>query len=180
MDFDDRIHRVRFEAYDKRLNLPFEQRRIAEFEIFFNELWATGLLATIIVDAWDSGAPWAFFFDMAHHLWDEARHAEFGMVRLRELGVEPSKVNLELFEAAQSMPFLHRLCYLTLEMEVYFMPRKRPRVRRYAEAGDHRTQLFADVDWSATTSVTANGGSVIFSKTTRGTCRRCGMKYRTC
>ena len=53
-----------------------------------------------------------------------------------------------MFHASRRMPFLHRLCYLTLGLEVYFMPRKRPRVRRYADSGDRRTQLFADVDWS--------------------------------
>jgi hypothetical protein len=146
--FDSRIGRGEFEDYSARMNLDFEQKRVAELQIYFNEFYAAGLLATILIDAWSSAAPWEFFRDIAHHLWDEVRHAEFGLIRLRELGVEPDRVNLVLFAASRTMPYLHRLCYLTLGLEIFFMPRKRPRVQRYAEAGDRRTQLFADVDWS--------------------------------
>jgi len=146
--FDERIQCGTFEPYEQRLEHDFQQRRVAEMEIFFNEFYAAALLASILDDARDAQAPWAFFHDMAHHFWDEVRHAEFGRVRLTELGHAPSRVDLRLFEHAQRMPFLHRLCYLTLGLEVFFMPRKRPRVKRYEQAGDPRTQLFADVDWS--------------------------------
>jgi hypothetical protein len=146
--FDSRIREGEFDDYANRMSLPYEEKRIAELQVYFNEFYAAGLLATVLIDAWTSAAPWEFFRDISHHFWDEVRHAEFGMVRLRELGVEPNQVNLVLFNASRAMPFLHRLCYLTLGLEVYFMPRKRPRVERYAAAGDSRTQLFADVDWS--------------------------------
>jgi hypothetical protein len=146
--FDARIKDGDLMTYQDRLSQDFDAVRIGEFRVFFNEFYAASLLAGIIVDAWDSDVPWAFIYDMCHHCWDEVRHAEFGMIRLRELGVEPSMVNQSLFVASQSMPFLHRLCYLTLGLEVYFMPRKQPRVKRYKEAGDPRSQLFADVDWS--------------------------------
>ncbi|MBE7464125.1 MAG: DUF455 family protein [Planctomycetes bacterium] len=146
--FDHRIQRGEFESFSKRLELGFEVTRVAELEIFFNEFYAAALLASILFDAWNADAPWEFFHDMAHHFWDEVRHAEFGLIRLRELGVEPKRVNLVLFDQAQSMPFLHRLCFLTLDLEVFYMPRKQPRVKRYGEAGDYRTQIFADVDWS--------------------------------
>ena len=146
--FDERIASGDFENYDDRMDLPFEERRLAECRIYFNEFYAAGLLATILLDAWDTDAPWRFRMDMCHHFFDEVRHAEFGMIRLKELGTEPDRVNLKLMEHAAKMPFLHRLCYLTLGLEVFFMPRKRPRVKRYEQAGDTRTQLFADVDWS--------------------------------
>ena len=146
--FDDRIKRGVLQPYAQRMELDFEAKRIAEFRIFFNEFYAAALIATILSDAWDLNAPWEFTFDMSHHFWDEVRHAEFGLRRLTELGAQPDEVNLTLFERAESLPVLHRLCYLTLDLEVYFMPRKQPRVKRYEEAGDHRTQLFADVDWS--------------------------------
>jgi len=146
--FDQRIRDGGLLSQDTKLTLPFEERRVAEFVTFFNEFYAVALLASILYDAWNAEAPWEFFFDLAHQFWDEVRHAEFGLRRLRELGLEPSTINQVLFRQAQGLPFLHRLCYLTLGLEVYFMPRKRPRVRRYAEAGDARSQLFADVDWS--------------------------------
>ncbi|MCZ7646908.1 MAG: DUF455 family protein [Planctomycetota bacterium] len=146
--FDARIQRGTFEPFDQRMNLTFEEKRVAEFRIFFNEFYAAAVLATILHDAWRADAPWEFFHDMAHHFWDEVRHAEFGATRLAELGVAPDRVDLVLFDGSQSLPFLHRLCFLTLGLEVFYMPRKQPRVKRYGEAGDFRTQLFADVDWN--------------------------------
>lgn len=146
--FDARLRPGDLPSHDQKLALPFAERRLAEFETFFNEFYAAALLASILYDTWHADAPWAFFLDLSHQFWDEVRHAEFGLRRLRELGVEPAIVNQTLFEGAQGLPFLHRLCYLTLGLEAFFMPRKRPRVRQYEEAGDHRSQLFADVDWS--------------------------------
>lgn len=146
--FDARLTSGDLLAHTNKLALPFEERRVAEFRVFFNEFYAAALLASIIYDAWNANAPWEFFVDVGHQFWDEVRHAEFGLRRLRELGVEPSIINQSLFEQAQGMPFLHRFCYLTLGLEVFFMPRKKPRFLQYQEAGDARSQLFADVDWS--------------------------------
>jgi hypothetical protein len=53
-----------------------------------------------------------------------------------------------LYEQSRTMPLLHRYCYLTLGLEIFFMPRKSVRVRYYSEQGDGLSQLFADVDWS--------------------------------
>ena len=50
------------------------------------------------------------------------------------------------------MPVLHRIYYLTLGLEVFFMPRKQPRVKEYMKNGDLRSQLFADQDWSDETN----------------------------
>ena len=146
--FDQRIRSEDLGSHESKLSLPFEERRRGEFEVFFNEFYAAAMLATVIYDSWNMSAPRQFFMDVAHQFWDEVRHAEFGATRLRELGIEPSRVNQVLFEQSQGMPLLHRICYLTLGLEVYFMPRKKPRVRYYTEQGDPRSQLFADVDWS--------------------------------
>jgi hypothetical protein len=146
--FDERIQHADLPTPEQKAAQSFDELRVSEFQIFFNEFYAAALLATIIYDAWHARAPWEFFFDMCHHFWDEVRHAEFGLRRLHELGIEPTTVNQEPFEQAQNMPFLQRLCYLALGLEVFFMPRKQPRVRRYEAAGDFRSQLFADVDWS--------------------------------
>ncbi|TDF94855.1 DUF455 family protein [Paenibacillus piri] len=148
MIFDDRIQHDDLGSYESKLSLPLRERSIGEFQVYFNEFYAAALLATIIFDSWKLDAPRQYFMDIAHHFWDEVRHAQFGAIRLRELGVEPSKVNMVLFEQSQGMPLLHRLCYLTLGLEVYFMPRKSVRVRYYEQQGDPRSQLFADVDWS--------------------------------
>lgn len=148
MVFDDRMHEGDLGSYQSKLELPLKERAVGEFEVYFNEFYAAALLATIVYDSWKLEAPRQYFMDIAHHFWDEVRHAEFGAIRLRELGVEPSKVNMVLFEQSRSMPLLHRFCYLTLGLEIYFMPRKSIRVRYYEQQGDARSQLFADVDWS--------------------------------
>jgi hypothetical protein len=146
--FDERIETLDLGSYESKLTMPLEGRRIGEFEVYFNEFYAAALLATVIYDSWKVQAPRQFFMDIAHHFWDEVRHAEFGALRLREAGVEPTKVNMVLFDQSRNMPFLHRICYLALDLEIYFMPRKRGRVRYYEQEGDGRSQLFADVDWS--------------------------------
>ncbi|MDF2814051.1 MAG: hypothetical protein K0Q81_251 [Paenibacillus sp.] len=148
MAFDDRLHHADLGTYESKMSLPLRERCIGEFEVYFNELYAAAILATVIYESWKISAPRQYFLDIAHHFWDEVRHAEFGALRLREHGIEPSKVNMMLFEQSQAMPFLHRFCHLTLGLEIFFMPRKPERVRYYEEQGDLRSQLFADVDWS--------------------------------
>jgi hypothetical protein len=146
--FDERIHPFEFSTYESKVSLPLRERSIGEFEVYFNEFYAAALLATIIYDSWQLHAPRQYYYDIAHHFWDEVRHAEFGAIRLRELGVEPSKVNMVLYEQSRHMPLIHRLCYLTLGLEIFFMPRKSERYRYYEQQGDARSQLFSDVDWS--------------------------------
>jgi len=146
--FDERIRTGALTAYDQRQNADTLTATREDFKVFFNEFYAATLLASVLFDADPSALPWAFFSDFAHHFWDEARHSQFGYFRLRELGMQPDTVNPVLFEQSQGMPILHRIAYLTLGLETYFMPRKRPRVKAYIERGDPRSQFFADQDWS--------------------------------
>jgi hypothetical protein len=148
MIFDHRLSTSDLGTYESKKALPLRERCIGEFEVYFNEFYAAALLATVIFDSWRIHAPRQYFMDIAHHFWDEVRHAEFGAIRLRELGIEPHKVNMSLFEKSKQMPIVHRICYLTLGLEVFFMPRKSERARYYEEQGDTLSQLFATVDWS--------------------------------
>ncbi|MBD2847434.1 DUF455 family protein [Paenibacillus sp. IB182496] len=148
MQFDERLQHADLGTYESKMNLPLRERAIGEFEVYFNEFYAAALLATVIYDSWEMNMPRAYDLEIAHHFWDEVRHAEFGAIRLRELGVEPSRINMSLFEQARTMPIVHRLCYLALGLEVFFMPRKSERARYYEQQGDGRSQLFSDVDWS--------------------------------
>lgn len=148
MTFDERIRHTEFGSYESKLALPLKERCIGEFEVYFNELYAAAIAASVIADSWRIAAPRQYFMDIAHHFWDEVRHAEFGAIRLLEHGVIPDKVNMMLFEQSRNMPLLHRYCYLTLGLEIFFMPRKSVRTRYYEEQGDALSTLFADVDWS--------------------------------
>jgi hypothetical protein len=149
--FDDRIQIGELMSYDDRLKQNSHEATIEQFKVFFNEFYAAALLASILYDALDSDSneyPWEFFADFSRHFWDEARHSEFGAIRLKELGTEPDICNPILFELSENLPVLHRLTYLTRGLESYFMPRKSKRMREYEQTGDTRSQLFADQDWS--------------------------------
>jgi hypothetical protein len=146
--FDHRITRGELMRYHDRKAADATTSAIEDFKVFFNELYAASLLASLIYDAEPTQVPWEFLHDVARHFWDEVRHSQFGAVRLKELGTEPTVCNPVLFERSQSLPILHRFCYLSMGLEPYFMPRKRPRVKKYDDLGDHRSQLFADQDWS--------------------------------
>jgi hypothetical protein len=150
--FDERIRIGDLTPYETRKAMDVRQSTVEQFKVFFNELYAAALLASILFDSFEDGFPWEFYSDFAHHFWDEVRHSEFGALRLRELGEAPSVCNPSLFHASEGLPVLHRICYLTLGLEVFFMPRKQPRVKEYMNNGDQRSQLFADQDWSDETN----------------------------
>ena len=152
IQFDERIRIGDLTPYDVRQKMDARLATIEQFKVFFNEMYAAALLASILFDAFEDGYPWEFYSDFSHHFWDEVRHSEFGALRLTEFGSCPSVCNPKLFEASESMPVLHRICYLTLGLEVFFMPRKQPRVKEYLANGDSRSQLFADQDWSDETN----------------------------
>lgn len=146
--FDERIQDLPLMPHQDRLALPYEQGLVEQFRVFFNEVYAAGMLATVLYDGFEHNLPWAFIRDFARHFWDECRHSEFGALRLEELGSEPDRCDQQLFRNSLAMPLLHRVCYLTLVLEPYYMPRKKPRFEEYERAGDTRSQLFADHDWS--------------------------------
>ncbi len=148
INFDSRISRSELASYDERQKMTPQEATIEQFRVFFNEFYAAALLASILYDAHGGDYPWELFSDFSRHFWDEARHSQFGAVRLRELGVEPDRVNPILFEQSQGLPILHRIAYLTRGLEAYFMPRKPKRFKEYEQNGDTRSQLFADQDWS--------------------------------
>ena len=146
--FDDMIQVGALATYEKRQQMDTREATIEQFKVFFNEFYAAALLASILFDGTDGDYPWEFYADFSRHFWDEARHSEFGAIRLKELGVEPDRVNPILFEESESLPILHRVAYLTRGLEAYFMPRKPKRMVEYETSGDPRSQLFADQDWS--------------------------------
>lgn len=146
--FDERIMDKPLTPHDVKLKLPYEEAVREQFRVFFNEVYAAGMLAALLYEAAEQNLPWGFIHDFTRQFWDECRHSEFGAVRLKELGHEPDRCDQRLFLNSLAMPLIHRTCYLTLVLEPYFMPRKKPRFEEYGDAGDERSQLFADHDWS--------------------------------
>lgn len=129
--FDERIRREELSSYEARKTMEPREATVEQFKVFFNEFYAAELLASVLFDAFEDGLPWEFTHDFPHHFWDEVRHSQFGAVRLKELGVEPDACNSILFDQSEGIPVLNRLCYLTLGLKAFFMPRKEPRLREY-------------------------------------------------
>lgn len=55
----------------------------------FNEMDAAEYIPTILYEI--KGMPWEFYYDVARHTWDEARHSEFGCKLLHLLGFAPEE-----------------------------------------------------------------------------------------
>lgn len=144
---DERLQRGGLLSLTERQACDYDRELVEQFRVYFNEFYAACLLASIIFDA-TADVPLDFIVDVAHQCWDEARHSQFGQLRLTELGAPPDRYDPILYEQVEGLPFLHRFCHLTQNLEPFFMPRKRPRVLQYEQAGDTRSRLFADVDWS--------------------------------
>lgn len=144
---DSRLQRGGLLSLQERQSLDYDNELVEQFRIFFNEFYAASILASIIFDA-TSDVPLDFLVDVAHQCWDEARHSQFGHMRLTEIGKTPDRYDPILYEQVEGLPFMHRFCHLTQNLEPFYMPRKRPRVAQYEQAGDLRSRLFADIDWS--------------------------------
>ena len=155
--FDDRIGNLPLTPHAEKIALPFDDAVREQFKVFFNEIYAASILATVVHESFDHHAPWEMTRWFCNHFWDEIRHSEFGAIRLVELGTGPDRCDQSLYQISQQMPFLHRICYLTHVLEKHYMPRKKPRFEEYGSNGDKRSQLFADHDWSDEMNHVRNG-----------------------
>lgn len=155
--FDERIGEKPILGHEQKMDLPYDQAVVEQFRVFFNEIYAASILASILHQAFDQDVPWTMIRWFTRHFWDEVRHSQFGAVRLVELGSAPDRCDQTLYRNSQQMPFMHRICYLTLVLEKHYMPRKKPRFELYGDAGDLRSQLFADHDWSDEMNHVRNG-----------------------
>jgi uncharacterized ferritin-like protein (DUF455 family) len=155
--FDERIQNAPLMKHEEKIQLPHRDAVIEQFRVFFNEAYAAAMAASILFEAYEKHLPFKFVHDFTRQFWDEVRHSEFGAIRLKELGIEPDRVNQILYTYSMSMPLLHRVAYLTMILEPHFMPRKKPRFETYEKEGDYRSQLFADHDWSDEINHVKNG-----------------------
>lgn len=67
-----------------QLNDPAKERLVDMMRVRQEEMTAAELLAAVL---WSQkGMPWAFYINLARHLWDEVRHALFGQAALEAEG----------------------------------------------------------------------------------------------
>lgn len=81
------------------------------------EMDAIDYLATVFIET--PTAPFDLHFDLARHLWDEARHSQFGFRQLPKLGVDLMTLehSLDLYNILVQMPPHERYALMTMQFE---------------------------------------------------------------
>ncbi len=82
---------------------------------FLQEVQAADSCASMLFEAPDM--PWDFYFDLARHMWDEARHAVFGEKKLADLGLTAATAGLssKAYALRQTLAPLDRYAALSTQ-----------------------------------------------------------------
>lgn len=86
-DYQQRIpekDRLNYEFYADEKNSPLANNTRQMIFINSTEIIASELVAYIFYSC--HGLPFEFYYDTARHIWDEIRHTEMGLRRLKQLG----------------------------------------------------------------------------------------------
>ena len=131
--------------------LPREGSNFAEkrFLVFYNhtqEMQFAESLGAIFYDT--AEMPWAFHYNLAHHLADEVRHATMGQTRLEQLGVPLTELPMLTahYDFRANLDPLERFCLMTLVMEATAFERKRANVDLFEAHGDAVSALYETYD----------------------------------
>ncbi|HEY0828277.1 MAG TPA: DUF455 family protein [Bacilli bacterium] len=78
-------------GYDPQVRLKGEVdiERVVLAVWLYNEIDAAEVLPTLFYEM--KGMPWEFYYDLARHSWDEARHSEFGYKLLQMFDFKPEE-----------------------------------------------------------------------------------------
>ncbi len=93
----------------------YDQRARYHAVNFLQEVQAADSCASMLFEAPDM--PWDFYFDLARHLWDEARHAVFGETKLAEFGLTAAEAGLssKAYAMRQTLAPLDRYAALSTQ-----------------------------------------------------------------
>jgi len=143
LPFDVARRDVRFALDAPPLAEPQEQDALAstlfQFANYGAEMQAAETLGSLL---WETeGMPWDFYFDLARHCTDEARHSKLGEVRLAQLGHHLSDFPHTTGNYAwrQLVDPLRRYCALTFVIEADSFAYKHQSYQRYLERGDQES-----------------------------------------
>ncbi len=134
-----------------KFNDPIQDRIVGMMRVRQEEMTAAELIAAVLCS--QKGMPWAFYLNLARHLWDEVRHALFGQAALDAEGYDwrsrsqytsDYDVNIEKIPSAQ-------YAWLAIGIEEGAM--KRPgKVNEFEfcrdEAKHPLMTQFQDYDWA--------------------------------
>ena len=123
-----------FVASLDEINVPHDL--ILEFCGYCQEMLAAETLGSVLYEVADM--PWEFYYDSARHLYDEIRHSNIGVDRLRDFGLSHRDVPQITFPYEQRMQLspLDRYGVLTLVVEALAFPDMHQRHQRHLDRGD--------------------------------------------
>lgn len=118
------------EAGDLAANTVFQ------FVNYAQEMQAAETLGSLLWEA--TGMDWEFYYDIARHCYDEARHSKLGETRLKQLGhhVTDFPHCVSNYAWRQLVDPLRRYCVLTYVIEADSFKYKHATYQRYLEVQD--------------------------------------------
>ena len=129
---------------------PVHERIWWMMNVRLNEMHVSELIASVITD-W-KGQPWAFYHELARHLWDETRHCLLGEVAFVSQGIDFTKIpthvgfadypNMKL-EPADRYAFLWGI-----EQGLMVKSGKQAEVALARAGRDELVGMFQDFDWA--------------------------------
>jgi hypothetical protein len=129
---------------------PVHERLWWMMNVRLNEMHVSELIATVIADWKDQ--PWAFYHDLARHLWDETRHCLLGEVAFVSQGIDftqiPTHIGFAEYPNRELSPPERYAFLWGIEQGLMTKTGKQAEVALARAGGDDRATVFQDFDWA--------------------------------
>lgn len=129
---------------------PVHQRLWWMMNVRLQEMHVSELIATVLAD-W-TGQPWAFYHDLARHLWDETRHCMLGEVAFAAQGIDHTTIPTHIGFAEypnEKLPAPERYAFLWgIEQGLMVKSGKQAEVALAQASGNELAEIFQDYDWA--------------------------------
>ena len=129
---------------------PVHQRLWWMMNVRLQEMHVSELIATVIAD-W-TGQPWAFYHELARHLWDETRHCMLGEVAFAAQGIDHTTIPTHIGFAEypnEKLPAPERYAFLWgIEQGLMVKSGKQAEVALAHASGNELAEVFQDYDWA--------------------------------
>ncbi|MGB8356457.1 MAG: DUF455 family protein [Chthoniobacteraceae bacterium] len=129
---------------------PVHERIWWMMNVRLNEMHVSELIASVITD-W-KGQPWAFYHDLARHLWDETRHCMLGEVAFASQGIDftkmPTHVGFAEYPNTKLEPADRYAFLWGIEQGLMVKSGKQAEVALAKAGHDEMATMFQDFDWA--------------------------------
>jgi hypothetical protein len=129
---------------------PVHERIWWMMNVRLNEMHVSELIASVITD-WKR-QPWAFYHDLARHLWDETRHCMLGEVAFASQGIDftkiPTHVGFAEYPNTKLEPADRYAFLWGIEQGLMVKSGKQAEVALAKAGHDELAIMFQDFDWA--------------------------------